>query len=108
MELTHAERLRDRHPAWRLLRANNAPLVLTFLGTFFVEDHNGATSATALAAALDDQLYEVNALDPEDPRYPKPAGDYLEDWAAADAGWLRRFYPLGSDEVHYDATPALD
>lgn len=30
--------LRDRHPAWRLLRAGNAALALSFLGEFFVEE----------------------------------------------------------------------
>jgi Protein of unknown function (DUF3375) len=108
MEYADVERLRQRHPAWRLLRAGNASLVLAFLGRFFVEDNNGATSAPALATALDDELYALNATDPVNPRYPKPAADYLEDWADADAGWLRRFYPVGSDEVHYDATPALE
>jgi hypothetical protein len=108
MEYGDVERLRQRHPAWRLLRAGNAPLVLAFLGRFFVEENNGATSAPALATALDDELYALNATDPVNPRYPKSATDYLEDWADADAGWLRRFYPLGSDEVHYDATPALE
>ncbi len=105
MDHADVERLRDRHPAWRLLRAGNGPLVLTFLGKFFVEDNNGATSASALAAALDDELYALNAADP---RYPKQASEYLEDWAGADARWLRRFYPVGSDEVHYDATPAFE
>jgi hypothetical protein len=108
MDHADIERLRDRHPAWRLLRAGNAPLVLAFLGGFFVEGNNGATSASALAAALDDELFALNAIGPSAQRYPKPAADYLEDWAHSDAGWLRRFYPLGSDEVHYDATPAFE
>jgi hypothetical protein len=105
MEHTDVERLRDRHPAWRLLRAGNAPLVLSFLGRFFVDANNGATAASVLTSALDDELYALNT--PET-RYPKPAAEYLDDWAAAEAGWLRRFYPLGSDEVHYDATPAFE
>lgn len=108
MDHADVERLRERHPAWRLLRAGNAPLVLAFLGRFFVEDNNGATSAPVLAAALDDQLYALNAAEPTAPRYPKAAVEYLDDWAHTDAGWLRRFYPLGSDEVHYDATPAFE
>jgi hypothetical protein len=108
MEHADVERLRDRHPAWRLLRAGNAALVLAFLGRFFVDDNNGATAAPELAAALEDELYALDAADPDHPRYPKPAQDYLEDWAHAEAGWLRRFYPLGSDEVHYDATPAFE
>ena len=107
MEHADVERLRERHPAWRLLRAGNAALVLAFLGRFFVQDNQGATSAAVLAAALDDELYAVNAADPDTPRYPKSAADYLEDWADPAAGWLRRFYPIGSDEVHYDATPAF-
>jgi hypothetical protein len=61
-----------------------------------------------LASALDDELYALDAVDPGNLRYPKPAGEYLEDWGHADNGWLRRFYPLGSDEVHYDATPAFE
>lgn len=107
MDHADVERLQQRHPAWRLLRAGNAPLVLSFLGRFFVEENNGATAASVLAAALDDELYALNAPDPA-PSYPKPATEYLEDWAHADTGWLRRFYPLGSDEVHYDATPAFE
>jgi len=108
MDHADVERLRDRHPAWRLLRASNSPLVLAFLGGFFVEGNNGAVAASTLASALDDELYALNAPDPTTPRYPKSAAEYLEDWAQADAGWLRRFYPLGSDEVHYDATPAFE
>lgn len=97
--------LRERHPAWRLLRAGNAALVLSFLGQFFVEDNRGACSASVLADALDDHLYALNA---DEVRYPKQPRAYLEDWAATDAGYLRRFYPPGDDEVHYEATPAFE
>ncbi len=108
MDHDDVERLRERHPAWQLLRARNASLVLSFLGRFFVEDNHGPTAAPTLAAELDDALFALNAADRERPRYPKSAADYLEDWAHADAAWLRRFYPLGSDEVHFDATPAFE
>lgn len=100
--------LRHRHAAWRLLRADNAPLVVSFLGGHFVESNHGATAAAILVEALDDELYGLNAAEPERPRYPRSAADYLEDWASTEAGWLRRFYPVGSDEVHYDATPAFE
>lgn len=101
------EALRERHPAWRLLRASNAALILSFLGRHFVEHNKGATSAGTLMEALDNDLYAINS-GPERPRYPKSAAEYLDDWSADTAGWLRRFYPLGSDEIHYDATPALE
>lgn len=97
--------VRERHPAWRLLRAGNATLILSFLGQFFVESNRGACSASAVADALDDHLYALNA---DEGRYPKQPRAYLEDWAATDAGYLRRFYPPGDDEVHYEVTPAFE
>lgn len=97
--------LRDRHPAWRLLRAGNATLILSFLGEFFVEGNRGACSASVVADALDDVLYALNT---DEVRYPKEPRAYLEDWAATEAGYLRRFYPPGDDEVHYEVTPAFE
>lgn len=107
MDYDTIEMLRERHPAWRLLRADNATLILAFLGRFFVEGNRGATGEAELASALDDELHAAN-VDLEQPRYPKTARAYLEDWAASDAGYLRRFYPTGIDEVHYEVTPAFE
>ena len=103
--------LRDRHPAWRLLRAGNAVLILSFLGGFFVEGNRGACPASELAAALDDQLHALNAEIPTDggePRFPKEPRAYLEDWATTESACLRRFYPPGDDEVHYEVTAAFE
>lgn len=108
MEHDEIEALREGTPAWRLLRAGNAALVLSFLGRYFVEDNHGAVSSTELAAALDDQLHALNLAAPDSPRYPRSAADYLQDWASTESGWLRRFYPSGSDEVHYEATSDLE
>lgn len=107
MEFDAIDALRDRHPAWRLLRAANASLVLSFLGDFFVDGNRGATAASEVASALDDLLYALNT-DQDDPRFPKDPLAYLDDWAAADVAWLRRFYPPASDEVHYEVTPAFE
>lgn len=105
--------LRERHAAWRLLRAGNASLVLSFLGDWFVEGNRGATSASELAAALDDHLYALNSVSERveeagEPRFPKDARAYLEDWAATDSAYLRRFYPPGDAEVHYEVLPAFE
>ena len=110
MDYEAIDLLRARHPAWRLLRAHNASLILSFLGDFFVANNRGATSLSAVAAALDDTLYELDtaAADGEDARFPKAPQAYLEDWAATEAGFLRRFYPAGVDEVHYEVTPAFE
>jgi len=98
--------LRDKHAAWHLLRAGNAVLVLSFLGDFFVDANRGPTPASQVADSLDDLLYSLNA-EGDEPRYPKPPQAYLEDWSAPEAGYLRRFYPAGNDEVHYEVTPAF-
>lgn len=108
MDVETVEALRERHPAWRLLRAQHAALILTFLGGHFVEGNHGGTPASLLAADLTDQLDALNAAKPDDPPYPRRALDYLDAWAAPESGWLRRFYPTGSDEIHYDATPSLE
>jgi flagellar motility protein MotE (MotC chaperone) len=111
VEYAAIDALRERHPAWRLLRAGNSTLILSFLGAFFVESNRGACPASELAAALDDHLYVLNTEIPTEngqERFPKDARSYLEDWAATDAAYLRRFYPTGDDEVHYEVTPAFE
>ncbi|WP_458041988.1 MULTISPECIES: DUF3375 domain-containing protein [Bacteria] len=105
MELDEIDRLWERHPAWRLLRARNAPLILSFLGRYFIEENRGAAPAGQLVSALDDFLYGIHRVEPE--RYPADPAAYLEDWATPESAWLRRFYPSGSEEVHYDVTPAV-
>lgn len=106
MNIDDIETLRQQHSAWRLLRASSAPLVLSFLGDFFIEDNNGASPATVVIDALDDHLYEIHAVNPD--AYVKAPVEYLDDWAAPERGWLRKFYPVHSEEVHYDATPAVE
>lgn len=109
MDFEAIDALRERHPAWRLLRTGNATLILSFLGDFFVEGNRVACSVSEVAAALDDHLYVLNteiATDNGEARFTKEPRAYLEDWAAT--GYLRRFYPLGDEEVHYDVTPAFE
>ena len=102
--------LRDNSPAWRLLRADNAPLVLSFLHLVFVAENVRSIPAAQLASRLDDELYALNARHQpgESKRFPKSARAYLDDWAAPEAGWLRKYYPHGTDEPHVDATPAVE
>ncbi|MET0995528.1 MAG: DUF3375 domain-containing protein [Mycobacterium sp.] len=107
MQYEEVAALRAGSPAWRLLRADNAPLVLSFLGRVFVDDNVRDISATQLISRLDDELYALNERLGEG-TYPKSAKAYLDDWASPEAGWLRKFYPAGSDEPHYDATAALE
>jgi len=106
MEFDDIARLRANSRAWRLLRADNAPLVLSFLHRVFVEENVRAIPAAELASRLDDQLYALNEREPRS--FPRSAREYLDEWASPDAGWLRKYYPEGSDEPHFDATPAVE
>jgi hypothetical protein len=99
--------LRSHNAAWRLLRADHAPLILSFLGRIFIEENVRSISATELVGRLDDELFALNERLGQG-TYPKPAKAYLDDWASPEAGWLRKFYPPGSDEPHFDATPAVE
>lgn len=106
MEFDDIVRLRANSRAWRLLRADSAPLVLSFLHRVFVEENVRAIPATELASRLDDQLYALNEREPRS--FPRSAREYLDEWATPESGWLRKYYPEGSDEPHYDATPAVE
>lgn len=107
MRYEDVEALRTQHAAWRLLRADNAALTLSFLGRVFGEGSTGAVGAADLISRLDDEIFALNERLGET-RFPRSAKAYLDDWAAAEAGWLRKFYPPGSDEPHYDVTPAVE
>ncbi len=101
------EALRRQHPAWRLLQADSAALVASFLHRVFVLPNQRVISQSDLAEALEDTLFGLREQR-GDKLYPKPALEYLNDWAANDKAWLRKFYPPGTDEPHFDLTPATE
>jgi Protein of unknown function (DUF3375) len=104
------EALRRQHPAWRLLAAEHAPLVASFLQRVFIAPNVRVMAQTELVEALNDTFYGIHEQTQEKaaPKFPKPALEYLNDWAANEKGWLRKFYPPGSDEPHFDVTPATE
>jgi hypothetical protein len=107
MDYTELAHLRTHHPAWTLLRSSTAPLVLSFLGRVFVDENSSDIPATVLIAALDEELYALKQGLGED-TLPKTASAYLDDWASPEHGWLRKYYPTGSDEAHFDPAPAFE
>lgn len=101
------EALRTHHPAWRLLRSDHAPLIAAFLYRVFMLPNVRVMAAADLAEALEDELYALRQQ-LGDNAYPKSAMEYLNDWAAPDKGWLRKFYKSGTDEAQFDLTPATE
>lgn len=99
--------LRQNHPAWRLLRSDHAPLVASFLQRVFITPNVRVIAQADLAEALEDELFSLRErLGTE--TFPKAAPEYLNDWASTEKGWLRKFYTQGSDEPHFDLTPASE
>ncbi|EKU83607.1 DUF3375 domain-containing protein [Massilia timonae] len=94
---------RRAHPSWRLLAADHAPMIASFLHRSFVAPNVRTIARQQLVSQLDDHLYQLHELTGEQ-LFPKPAASYLDDWASDDRGWLRKYYPPGEDEPHYDLT----
>lgn len=107
LDFATLDALRTHHPAWRLLRSDHAALVASFLHRVFVAPNVRVMAAADLAEALEDELYALR-LHVGETAFPKPALDYLNDWAAPDKGWLRKFYKPGTDEAQFDLTPATE
>jgi len=107
LDYSTLELLRRNHPAWRLLCANHAPLVAGFLHRVFIVPNVRNLSQADLVEALEDELFALREqLGAEE--FPGTAQSYLNDWAENDKGWLRKFYPVGTDEPHFDLTPATE
>lgn len=107
LDFATLETLRANHPAWRLLRSDHAVLIASFLQQAFITPNVRQIAAADLAEALEDQLYALREQRGQD-QFPRTAIDYLNDWADADKGWLRKFYQTGSDQPYFDLTPATE
>ncbi len=99
--------LRKSHPAWRLLQAEHAPLIASFLDHAFIQPNERVLSQSDLVSKLDDLLFQLREQEGEG-KFPRDAHVYLDDWAKNDKGWLRKFYPQGSDEPHFDLMPSTE
>lgn len=78
-------------------------MVASFLHRSFIAPNVRTIARQQLASQLDDHLYHLHETAGEN-LFPKPATSYLDDWASDDRGWLRKYYPQGQDEPHYDLT----
>jgi hypothetical protein len=87
--------LRQSHPAWRLLRSEHAPLVASFLQRVFIAPNVRVMAQADLAEALEDELFALRDRLRRRGVSRSSALDYLNDWAANDKGWLRKFTRRG-------------
>lgn len=107
LDYANLDLLRRSHPAWRLLRSDHAPLVASFLHRVFIAPNVRQMQQADLAEALEDELFALREKYGAE-LFPKRATEYLSDWADNNKGWLRKYYPTGSDEPHFDLTSASE
>ncbi|MGC8529649.1 MAG: DUF3375 domain-containing protein [Leptospirillia bacterium] len=99
--------MRRLHPAWRLLLADSAPLVASFLHQSYILPNVRTLARPEILSRLEDTLFAVREVAGPG-SYPREASDYLEEWSSDERGWLRKYYPLDSDLPHFDITPATE
>jgi hypothetical protein len=86
----------------RLVRADHAPLILSFIHQSFKQENRISYTEKDLESVLGDYLH---ALNKEEVLYPLSAKQYLLKWT--EQGFLRRHYEEG-DEPIFDLTPAAE
>jgi flagellar motility protein MotE (MotC chaperone) len=99
--------LRETHAGWSLLRAQNAPLAVSFFIKAFTGPNQRDIGRQELIDHLDDVLFGLRDVLGED-KFPRPASEYLDEWAAPERAWLRKYYVPGQDEPRYDLTAAAE
>lgn len=99
--------LRLQHPAWRLMRSDHVALIASFLHRVFVLPNVRVMPQADLVEALEDELYALRQRLGEG-AFPGSALHYLNEWAAPEKGWLRKFYKTGTDDAQFDITPATE
>ena len=107
MDYRTLDTLRQKHPAWRLLAADHAPLIVSFLHDAFLKPNIRTLAQPDLASRLDDFLYALR-MELGENVFPREALVYLENWASDEHAWLRKYYPPNSDVPHFDITPATE
>lgn len=98
MSYNSLQNLRSYHPAWRLLTATYAPIIISFLHSAFVAGNCRELPEYSLVNKLSLHLDKLGEQ--------MDAKELLTQWADDKRGFLRKFYPSDRDEVHYDLTSA--
>jgi hypothetical protein len=95
-----------RDAGLRLLRSDNAPLVLSFLYGQYKAQPRVAIGHEELLERLENVLIDIRSRQPD--AYPAAAQVYLSRWCDEQHAYLRKYFEGGSDEPVYELTPATE
>ena len=103
MSFEFLELLRKQNSAWRLLASQQAPMAAAFLYKEFIAENRRMIAEQELIGRMENFVERINQG--RDERiFPRTAKEYLDEWSDDEHGWLRKFYPSGHDEPHFDIT----
>jgi len=104
MQYSFLVKLRNEHPAWRLLASEQCSFVASFLYQEFIVKNQRAVPEHQLLEDLNNYIYDLH--DNEEAKdIIRPAKDYLASWTDAQHSWLRKFF-VKKNEPCYDLTAA--
>ena len=107
MTYQYLENLKSNHLAMQLLNANNFAMIAGFFNYAFKASQNQTLKESEILTMLDDYLYNINE-GYEEPKFPKKAKSYLDDFTHQNSSYLRKYYGYDSDEPIYELTPDIE
>lgn len=102
-DYAYLDHLKSTNPSVRLLSADSAPLILSFIHQIFIQGDRDSITQGEITSKLSDYLFTINSTYGEN-TYAQSPKKYLEDWT--NAGFLRKFYS-GLDEQLFEPTPVV-
>lgn len=88
----------------KLLKADNAPLIISFLYKAFKQGEKIEIKETDIVSDLDFYLRSLNMDEPK--RFPRESKEYLTEWT--NSGFLKKDYYGKSDDSFYELTPPTE
>lgn len=104
MDFYSLTRLREKSCAIRLIRADNAPFIISFLYQAYIKVNRRSIALTELQASLADALAVLRSQCGDD-AFPQTARAYLDAWSNDETPYLRKYYSAASDEPQFDLHP---
>lgn len=105
MDHDYIKHLKEHNPTVKLLKADNAPLIVSFLYLVFKSRNKITLPNGELISKLSDFISNLRQIH-GDQIYPDTASNYLNAWA--NDHYLRKYYLPDSDEPVFDLTPGTE
>lgn len=102
MEHNYIQNLKEKNLTLRLLRLDNAPLIISFLFNTFKKTGINVVKHEEIDSKLNDYLFFLNE---NGSNYLLSAHEYLKKWS--DDGYLRSWYDNNND-ILYELTPSTE